>query len=169
MKLFKQSIIAATTTFVSILPVQASNNSIIELTFVDSQIQCGANAPQLEISANVYHNGTLIKEKLSVGDSILVPSLDGLTMTYEAVNAGCSLAKPTEFHLTKALLSKYYSWFESKAGAYEQDSVISIMNGLPNYKDLYLVELGSTNPSSKYFDLQDAIFIVNNNPQVFSD
>lgn len=165
MKLLKQLIIAATATFASILPVQASNNSIIELTFTNSEIQCGGTS--LEILANVYHNGTLVKEGLSVGSSIFVRSLDGLSMTYEAANIDetpcSSLASPTELHLTQD------DPIPDLPGAYDQASIATLVSQLAEYEDLYLVELGTTNSSSWAYDLQDAVFIVNTNPQVFTD
>lgn len=169
MKIFKQLIIAATATFASILPVQASNNSTIELTFTNTEIQCGST--QIEILANVYHNGTLIKRGLSVGDSILVPSVEGLSMTYESPNirsTSCRLARPTQFHITNNSIPNWLPWLSSRSGAYEQASVASIINDLAEYEDLYLVELGTTDRRSPMFDLQDAIFIVNNNP-TFAD
>lgn len=164
MKLFKQLIIAATATFASILPVQASNNSIIELTFTNTEIQCGST--KIQVVANVYHKGTLVKEGLSVGESVFVRSLEGLSMTYESPNinsTGCSLASPTEEHLTKD------DDIPDLPGAYSQDSIATLVNQLAEYEDLYLVELGTTNPKSKYYDLQDAVFIVNTNPTIFTD
>lgn len=122
---------------------------------------------QISIVSYFIVHGTLIKEGLSVGDSIFVPSVEGLSMTYEATNGGC-LTTPKQWHLTNNLISYYLPWLLSKSGAYGQDSVASIVDGLADYEDLYLVELGSTNSKSSYFDLQDAIFIVNNNP-TFAD
>ena len=115
----------------------------------------------------IYHDGTLVKGGLSVGDSILVPSFEGLAMTYEATNIDetpcSSLASPTELRLTQD------DPIPDLPGAYDRASITTLVADLAEYEDLYLVELGTTNTNSWAYDLQDAIFIVNNNPQVFSD
>lgn len=57
-------------------------------------------------------------------------------------------------------------------GVYDQQSIQTMLNGLNDYEELFLVELGTTNKTSAAFDLQDVVFIVNNNPsasKVFAD
>jgi hypothetical protein len=160
MKLLKNLLTLTTTSLISIIPLQASASDMIELTFQATQYQCGSNSPQVTIVADVYHNQTLIADDLAIGDSILVPSLEGLSMTYHGVNAACGFATPTELHLTKN------DPIPDLPGAYDQDSIATLLSGLNEYEDLYLVELGTTNPSSFAYDLQDAVFIVNNNPVI---
>jgi hypothetical protein len=160
MKLLKKILTTTTTGLISIFPLQASASGMIELTFQATQYQCGSNSPQVTIVADVYHNNTLIADDLAVGESILVPSLQGLSMTYHGVKAACGFANPTELHLTKN------DPIPNLPGAYDQDSIVTLLSGLNQYEDLYLVELGTTNSSSFAYDLQDAVFIVNNNPVV---
>ncbi|MGL6338708.1 MAG: hypothetical protein ACRC80_06150, partial [Waterburya sp.] len=52
------------------------------------------------------------------------------------------------------------------AGVYEQDSVQTLLDGLNNYEELFLVELGTTDRSKATFDLQDVVFKVDNDPTV---
>lgn len=163
MKLISKLLAASTTSLISVIALQASASATIELTFKATEYQCGSNAPKMTIVADVYHNETLIADNLAVGQSILVPSLEGLTMTYQGVNAGCGFATPTELHLTHS------DPLPTLPGAYDQASIAALMEGLNDYEDLYLVELGTTNTQSFAYDLQDAVFIVNNNPVLFAD
>ena len=151
--------IANTLVLATILPLQAAE-SPIELTYSASQIQCGANAPRMVIGVDVYHNGELVAEDMRVNDSVLVPDLAGVTMDYYVVGEGCGLAAATERHVSK------YSDVPNLAGYDAQDSISDILSGLESYEDLYLVELGTTNTNSSAYDLQDVVFIVNNEPDL---
>jgi hypothetical protein len=53
-------------------------------------------------------------------------------------------------------------------GVYDQQSIQQMLDGLNDYEELFLVELGTTNKKSSAFDLQDVVLLVNNNPQVNS-
>ena len=158
MKYFNKLLKLIAATVITMIPVQASATSWIELTYSNSQYQCDSNSPQLEILVNIYHNGALLKENLAVGESILVPSLQGLSMDYTANNASCEFTTPTELHLTQN------DPIPNLPGAYDQDNIATLLSGLNQYEDLYLVELGTTDTNSFAYDLQDAVFIVNNNP-----
>lgn len=163
MKLINKLLTTATTIFISVTALPVSATNAIELTFKATEYQCGSNQPKMTIVADVYHNKTLIADNLAVGQSILVPSLEGLSMTYHGVNASCGFATPTELHLT------HKEPIPTLPGAYDQASIATLMSGLNDYEDLYLVELGTTNSNSSAYDLQDAVFIVNNNPVLYAD
>lgn len=161
MRLFKGLSIAIATTLASTVSAVATPSSQIELTYQASQIQCGANAPQMVIGVDVYQNGQAIAEDMRVGDSVMVSSLDNITMEYSIVANGgncTSLASPTEMHVVEP------SDIPSLPGYGDQDSIATLLSQLESYEDLYLVELGTTNTSSTAYDLQDVVFIVNNNP-----
>ena len=50
-------------------------------------------------------------------------------------------------------------------GAYSQTSIQDMVNNLDSYEELYLVELGTTDTSSSYYDLQDVVLVVDNDPE----
>ena len=139
---------------------------MIELLYFASQIQCGANGDLLNIQVDVYRNQELV-QTLSESDRLLLPvnSVNDLTFSYSIVNntTSCSLSTPTE-----QLLAPTDS-VPDIAGAYEQESIQTMLNGLNDYEELFLVELGTTDQTKESFDLQDVVFIVNNNPTVFAD
>ena len=43
-----------------------------------------------------------------------------------------------------------------------------MVNSLNSYEELFLVELGTSNTSSSYYDLQDVVLVVDNNPVLSS-
>ena len=134
---------------------------MIELLYLASQIQCGANEGLLNIQVDVYHEQQLIKT-MSVNDKLLidVPSVNDLEFEYKAVgdNAKCALETPTEM----ALDSK--TTLPDIDGVYEQDSVQTLLSNSGKYEELFLVELGTTNEKSAAFDMQDVVFRVDNDP-----
>lgn len=160
MKFFKEIALVAVTTLLSGLPTQASASSMVELTYQASEYQCGAGAAQSTILVDVYHNGELVKDGLAVGESVMVPDFDGVELDYQAATGSCG------FGANESLLLGSNGTVPNLAGAYEQESIASLVANLKDYEDLYLVELGTTDTSSFAFDLQDAVFVVNNNPSV---
>ncbi len=136
---------------------------MIELLYLASQIQCGANSPLLNIKVDVYQNQQLVKTMLK-NDRVLLPvdSVSELTFRYGIVNntTQCNLATPTQ----QALSPK--DNLPSMAGVYQQDSIQTLLNGLDDYEELFLVELGTTNQQSAAFDMQDVVLKVDNNPTI---
>ncbi len=138
---------------------------MIELLYLASQLQCGSNSALLNIKVDIYQNQQLIKTMLK-NDRVLLPvdSVGELTFRYSIVNntTQCNLATPTQQVLSPK------DNLPSMAGIYQQDSVQTLLNGLDDYEELFLVELGTTNQQSAAFDLQDVVIKVDNNPTVSS-
>jgi hypothetical protein len=136
---------------------------MIELLYFASQIQCGAGGSLLNIQVDVYHQQQLV-QTMQVNEKALIPvdSVNELDFKYKITNnnPGCSLRTPTEMALTPG------SKIPSMMGVYEQVSVQTLLSGLNNYEELFLVELGTTDPNSPAFDLQDVVFKVDNDPVV---
>lgn len=136
---------------------------MIELLYLASQIQCGAGGSFLNIKVDVYHQAQLVKT-MKVNERALIPvgSVNDLNFRYTIINNNtqCSLRTPTEMVLTPG------SQLPSMAGVYQQDSVQTLLSGLNNYEELFLVELGTTDRNSPTFDMQDVIFKVDNNPTI---
>jgi hypothetical protein len=99
---------------------------------------------------------------MMVNDHALLPvkSVNDLTFKYSVVNntTKCALQTPSEMSLAPT------DKIPSLPGVYEQDSVETLLSGLNNYEELFLVELGTTNRNSTAFDMQDVVFKVDNNP-----
>ncbi len=134
---------------------------MIELLYLNSQIQCSAKSPPIVILADVYYQDSLVAENLAMGNSVYVPELEQVSIKYKPQNAQCRLtAVPTELILGRQ------DQVPSLSGAYHQDSIQTMLDGLKEYEDLFLVELGTENPRSHAYDLQDAVFIVNHKPQI---
>jgi hypothetical protein len=136
---------------------------MIELLYFASQIQCGAGGDFLNIKVDIYQNQALVKTMM-VEERVLLPvnSVNDLTFRYSIVNntTRCSLATPSEQLLAPT------DQVPNIPGVYDQQSIQTMLNGLNDYEELFLVELGTTNKTSTAFDLQDVVFIVNNNPSV---
>jgi hypothetical protein len=135
---------------------------MIELLYLASQIQCGAGGSFLNIQVDVYHQQQLVKT-MQVNERALIPvnSVNDLNFKYKIINntTRCTtLPTPTEMALTPN------SQLPSMAGFSKQVSVQTLLSGLNNYEELFLVELGTTDTNSPAFDLQDVIFKVDNNP-----
>jgi hypothetical protein len=134
---------------------------MIELLYFASQIQCGAGGSLLNIQVDVYQQQQLVKT-MNVNEKALIPvnSVNDLNFKYKIINntTRCSLRTPTEMALTPN------SQIPGMAGVYEQDSVQTLLSGLNNYEELFLVELGTTDPNSAAFDMQDVVFKVDNDP-----
>lgn len=137
---------------------------MIELLYFASQIQCGVGGDFLNIKVDVYQNQELVKT-MTVEDRILLPvdSIDDLTFEYSIINntTECkSLANPTELVLAPD------DDLPNLPGFDNQNSISSILDGLNEYQELFLVELGTTDTKSSAYDLQDFMAIVDNNPNV---
>ncbi len=134
---------------------------MIELLYFASQIQCGAAGDFLNVKVDVYHNQALVKT-MTVNDRVLLPvdSVKDLTFNYSAINntTKCNLSTPNETILGNK------DEVPNIPGVYAQNSIQTMLNGLNDYEELFLVELGTTNKASVAFDLQDVVLKVNNNP-----
>jgi len=134
---------------------------MIELLYFASQIQCGAGGSLLNIQVDVYHQQQLV-QTMQVNEKALIPvdSVNDLSFKYKIINNNtrCNLQSPTEMALTPG------GQIPNMAGVYEQDSVQTLLSGLDNYEELFLVELGTTDANSPAFDMQDVVFKVDNDP-----
>ena len=140
---------------------QAVATRPIKLTYFASQFQCDGDSSMTNIQVNVYRNQQFEKT-LSVNDSIYlsINSFDELTFAYNFVDSGCSPITPTEITLAPE------DTVPNLPGAYDQDSVQDLLNGLKEYEELFLVELGTTDPDDSAYDLQDVVMIINNKPYI---
>lgn len=136
---------------------------MIEFLYFASQIQCGAGGDFLNIKVDIYHNQELI-ETVAVNEKVLLPvnSINDVTLKYGVVNntTNCGLSIPSQLVLSPN------DAVPNVAGVYQQQSIQDMLNGLKEYEELFLVELGTDNKSSSAFDLQDVVGIVNNNPTI---
>lgn len=136
---------------------------MIELLYLASQIQCGANSSLLNIQVDVYRQGESIATML-LDERVLIPvsSVNDLTFEYSVVDndSSCSLASPGE----RILGSN--DAVPNIPGVYEQESIQTMLDGLNDYEELLLVELGTTDTQSAAFDLQDVVIRVDNNPTI---
>lgn len=162
MKFFKEIALVAATTLLAGLPAPASANSMVELTYQASQIQCGSNGELLNVLVDVYHNGELVKGDLTVNDSVMVPDFDGVELDYKLAQDAdsCGLSTPS------SLLLGQNDQAPNLPGAFSQDAIASLVADLEEYEELFLVELGTTNTSSAAYDLQDVVVVVNSNPNI---
>ncbi len=135
---------------------------MIELLYFASQIQCGAGGDFLNVKIDVYQNQELV-ETMMVDDRVLLPvdSVNNLSFEYSIINntTECtSLATPTELILAPGDELPNLDGFD------QQSSVVTILSGLNQYQELFLVELGTTDTANAAFDMQDGIMIIDNNP-----
>ncbi len=107
---------------------------MIELIYLLSDFQCGANAQQAVISANIYRNGALVASNVNKGDKILLEDMNGVTINYSFQNGSCALS-PVSLILGKN------DPVPNLAGAYGQASLQAQLNGLNTYEQLYLVSI----------------------------
>lgn len=129
---------------------------MIELLFLASEFQCGSSAPQavFEVVVNDEH-------RLRVGQSIRVEEL--YTVEVEGVDsASCAILPGI------AETVWYGETVPSVSGAYNQQSLQTIVNEnlTDEFEFLRLLELGTTNPDSSYFDLQDIVLVVDTDPEI---
>ncbi len=144
---------------------QAVSPNAIELTYFASQIQCGKGSSMINVQVDVYRNQQFV-QTLSLNDSVYLPinSFEELTFQYNFVDSECNPTTPTEMVLAPE------DKVPNLPGAYDQDSIQKMLNNLNEYEKLFLVELGTTNSDSSAYDLQDVVFVINNNPSiVYSD
>ena len=136
---------------------------MIEFLYLASQIQCGAGGDFLNVKVDIYHQQELI-ETVAVSEKVLLPvdSINEVSFRYSTVNnpTNCSLSAPSQLALSSQ------DEVPNLPGVYEQKSIQTLLDGLNDYEELFLVELGTENQDSAAFDLQDVVGIVNNNPNL---
>ena len=138
---------------------------MIELLYFASQIQCGVGGDFLNIKIDVYQNQELVATMM-VDDSVLLPvdSVNSLSFEYSIINntTECtSLATPTELILAPGDELPDLDGFD------QQSSVATILSGLDQYQELFLVELGTTDTESAAYDIQDVVLRIDNNPNPY--
>jgi len=138
---------------------------MIELLYLASQIQCGANGDFLNIQVDVYKGAELV-QTMNVDDRALVPvtSVNELSFNYSIINntTECtSLETPDELSLDAEK-----STLPDMVGFSEQTSVKALLDDLDDYEELLLVELGTANESTSAYDMQDVVFRIDNQPEI---
>ena len=128
----------------------------IELNYFESAYQCGSG--EVDIDVKVYKNGQLV-QTMTQGDTLRMDDIDSLNdLSFEYYSADCSInANASQILGSQDLVPNL-------AGAYSQTSIQNMLSNLDSYEELYLVELGTDNTSSEYYDLQDVVLVVNHNP-----
>ncbi|ELS02323.1 hypothetical protein Xen7305DRAFT_00020370 [Xenococcus sp. PCC 7305] len=163
LKVFSVSCLAIANCSVSSI-AQAADANVIELTYSAAQFQCGEGNELVDIQVNVYRNSQFV-QTLSVEDSVYLPinSFDDLTFQYNFIDAECApIDNPEEMVLAPE------DPVPDLAGVYEQDSLQEILDGLNEYEELFIVELGTSDSESSAYDFQDVVMLINNKP-AFSD
>ena len=128
----------------------------IELNYFESAYECGSG--EVDIDVYVYKNGQFF-QTITQGDSLRMDDIDSLSdLSFGYYSADCSI----DVNISQILGSQ--DPVPSLAGAYSQTSIQGMLNNLDSYEELYLVELGTDDTSSEYYDLQDVVLIVNHNP-----
>ncbi|MGK7898511.1 MAG: hypothetical protein AB4372_34070 [Xenococcus sp. (in: cyanobacteria)] len=139
---------------------QAVSPRGILLTYFASQFQCGADSSLVNIEVDVYRNNQFVKT-LSVNDTIYLPinSFTELAFEYNFIDAECS---PIENPVKEVLAPT--DPVPDVPGVYEQDSLQELLDGLNEYEELFVVELGTNEKTNSSYDLQDVVLVINNNP-----
>ena len=140
----------------------------LELRHLDSAFQCGSNNTQANIKVNVYDKNNNLLTIMSKGDTYQTAdwdSISDLKFDYNIYNLSCiSEGANWDSKATKLLSS---GDTVPKVGGYQgQASITQMLSGLNSYEELFLAELGSSNPTSSSYDLQDVVMVVNNNPVI---
>ncbi len=128
---------------------------MLEILFLFSQFQCSPYAPQAEFEV------TIGDQTLSVGDSAVVTEADFLQATYKQVSGGnCALTDQDPIVFNDVAEVPHY------AGVYSQTDVTDLVEEYVTEDYLYLglYELGTTNPSSPAYDLQDISLLISTKP-----
>ncbi|WP_019504767.1 hypothetical protein [Pleurocapsa sp. PCC 7319] len=133
-----------------------NDNFGLELHYFESAYQCGAG--EIDIDVKVYKNGQLI-QSMSKGERLLLDDVDSVNdLNFEYDSTECN------FNANINQLLGPQDTVPNLPGAYAQTSIQDMVNNLNSYEELFLVELGTTNTSSSYYDLQDVVLVVDNNP-----
>ena len=146
----------------------------LELHYFESALQCGSNTTQADIKVNVYDQNNNLLTTMSKGDRYLtadIDSLNDLVFEYEIYNLSCIAEGDSLPALGTELLGPNDT-LPDVGGFSGQSSIATMLKGYDKYKELYLVELGTSDTNSSAYDLQDVVLVVDNNPSsllLFSD
>lgn len=136
---------------------------IIEILFLASQFQCGANADLASFKV-FTNNGKEIR--LGEKTKVMVESIEDLQFGYEVIADGdCALRG------VPGISVSYGEELPTNQGVYQQPSLQTLIeqNVTDEYKSLVLFEVGTTNTESSAFDLQDLVLVVDTNPTIYAD
>ena len=140
----------------SSLNEDSNGNFGLELHYFESAYQCGAS--EIDIDVKVFRNGQLIQTMVR-GDRLLLTDVDSIDeLNFEFNSTECV------FGANIRQLLGPQDPIPDLPGAYSQTSLQDMVDNLDSYEELYLVELGTTNPSKSIYDLQDIVLVVDNNP-----
>ena len=145
-----------------------SSNGVfgLELYYRDSALQCGSNATLANIEVNVYDQSDNLLTTISKGERFITAAVDSvgdLKFRYKIYNLSCLNDIPLYRALGTQLLDSEDD-LPDLAGFEGQTSVQTMLSNLDSYEELYLVELGTNVVTSSAYDLQDVVFVVDNNP-----
>ena len=144
----------------------SNGNFGLELHYRGSAFQCGSNPTQADIKVNVYDRSNNLLTTMSKGDRYLTTSIDSvgdLSFRYRVYNLSCVDSTRLYRSLGSELLSSQDT-LPDLAGFSGQSSVREMLANLDSYEELYLVELGTSDINSSAYDLQDVVFVVDNDP-----
>ena len=144
------------------------NANGIEIHYYESALQCGADSTQANVKVNVYDQDNNLLTTMSKGDTFKtadVDSIEDLSFDYDIYNLSC-ISDGTNLTALGTELLAPGDTIPSVGGFSGQASIAQMLDGLNDYEELYLAELGSSNPSSSAYDLQDVVLVVNNDPVI---
>ena len=136
---------------------------LVEILFIASAFQCGADAVQAEFQLHVTGGETLL-----VGDKtyVHVESLEDLQFGYSVLSDGdCAIEN------VPGIAVEYDTVLPTNVGAFEQPSLLDIIaeHVTEPYLSLVLWEVGTTDAGSSAYDLQDLVVKLNTNPTIYAD
>ena len=119
---------------------------MIELLFLASNFQCGANAPMAEFVVEIKSGDTT--KQLSVNQRLVMEKEDLELISVKPLNNADCISVYDSVEVTVDSLP-------TQAGLYNQPSVLSYQEQLKDSESIYLYEFGATSgPSADY---QDAV------------
>ncbi len=138
----------------------------LELHYFESAFQCDSDSTQADIKVNVYDQNNNLLTTMSKGDKYLstdIDSVNDLEFEYEIYNLSCITEGSSLPALGTELLGSNDT-LPNVGGFSGQSSIVQMLNGFDKYKELYLVELGTSDSDSSAYDLQDVVLVVDNDP-----
>ena len=166
--------------------VAANGVQGLELHYQSSAFQCSANGEQANISVYVYNKANKLLKTMSQGDRYLTSDIDSvndLKFRYKFDNVNCFTRYRNTpdisgrssgngwrtYNVAPASMTLGREEALPTLGTYgDRNSISTMLTGLDSYEELYLVKLASKDSSSAYFDLQDVVLVVDNNPVIES-
>jgi Bacterial Ig domain len=134
----------------------------VEVRYFNSAFQCYGGAPLASINVKVWNkNKTTLLATLSKGQSYKSTTIDSIAdLRFTFQNLTC-----TSYSTAKGVKLLGPDDSVPTVGGWEdQESIGEMLDDLNSYEELYLVELGSSDRTSPYYDLQDVVLVVDNNP-----